>query len=265
MNYEQLRTDTCPTAMPAEEYAAGLTGAACPCGQGGPGPAGVTCGASGTCCREGFRQAFQLLCGEELSELLDFDLAAFVTEHYVAGAAVAETVSADGPSDNLVSPLAGTLLRLTPCSRDLLNISGTLYAVPETATGLTAAQVSLCGLIAAVIQLAQPEAEGELTAEEAAARNFRRVRRILSRQICSCACGEQQSGSAGNGLTCRCADGIRSALAAGNLSRRATLAAGPLLLSGVSVLGAVGNVLVLANDATRRIYFVCAEAVEFIG
>ena len=44
-----------------------------------------------------------------------------------------------------------------------------------------------------------------------------------------------------------------------------TAAAGPLLIANAAVLGSVGDVLVLANDADRRIYYVCQSSVSFSG
>ena len=44
-----------------------------------------------------------------------------------------------------------------------------------------------------------------------------------------------------------------------------TLAAGLLVVRGVQLLGTVGNVLVLANEADGRLYFVCVNSVQFIG
>lgn len=262
-------------AMSAEEYNALLTGetAAAVCGCEGeermpggcrpdPEPEPVE---GGCCCKKSFRAALSLLSSDELAELLDFDLTAFLTDDYAAGAAVTETVDEEGPADNLVAPLAGSFRRFAPCTCDLLDITAPLYAVPEILTGLTAAQVNLCELAAVVIQQAETEAEGELSAEEVAARNFRRVRRILSRRLdpgeretetcCACAC----SGD------CCCDAGIKAALTGSNLSRRVSLAAGPLLLNGVTLLGTAGNVLVLANDEDYRIYFVCVNKVQFLA
>ena len=49
------------------------------------------------------------------------------------------------------------------------------------------------------------------------------------------------------------------------VSRTATLAAGPLLVENVQVLGQMGDLLVLANSTDERIYLVCADQVDFIG
>lgn len=219
----------------------------------------------GCCCKESFRAALRLLCDDELTDLLDFDMTAFVTNDYTAGAGVTQTVAEEAPADNLTEPLAGTFRRFSPGTCDLLDISAELFAAPETATNLTVTQVNLCELVAVIIQLAETEAEGELTAEQVAARNFRRVRRILARSLspndaCSdddCTCADCED--------CCCAAGLLSALSGSNLSRRVSLAAGPLLLNGLTLLGNVGNVLVLANEEALRFYFVCVTHIQFLA
>ena len=58
---------------------------------------------------------------------------------------------------------------------------------------------------------------------------------------------------------------LLATLAQNNLSRRVSLVAGLLVLNDVTLLGTVGNVLVLANDNDNRLYFVCVNSVQFIG
>ena len=117
------------------------------------------------------------------------------------------------------------------------------------------------------IQAAAACPEGDLTAQEVTARNFRCVRSLLAQRLnpvgspcgaayCSCAC---------DGRDCCCAAGLLSTLAQNNLSRRVSLAAGLLVLQDVTLLGTVGNVLVLSNDCDNRLYFVCVNSVQFIG
>lgn len=278
----------CPStgeALTAEEYASSLrTGDGCGRDRGCDRDRGRDCDCSllccckpvkpcpkppkveeGCCCKESFRAALRLLCREELSELLDFDATAFITEAYVAGAGITQTVVVTDPADNLVEPLTASFRRFSPGTCDLLDISGELFAIPTATTGLTATQVNLCQLIAVAIDLAETEAEGDLTAEQVAARNFRRVRRILSSSISSddtcgrddCTCADCED--------CCCAAGLLSALSGSNLSRRVTLAAGPLLLNDLTLLGAVGNVLVLANEEDLRFYFLCVNHIQFLA
>lgn len=274
MNQTCLNRPSPGGAMTAEEYAAALT---CGCADRET-PAMVCCCTpvaapcptpeveEGCCCKQAFRAALRLLCDDEIADLLNFDQTAFITDNYVAGATVTETITAATPADNLVEPLSGIFRRFTPNNRDLLDITAPLNAVPSNATGLTVTQVSLCELIAVAIQLAETDAEGDLTAEQVAERNLRRVRRLLSRQLNPCG-----TGCAGCACTCPvgedccCAAGILSALADNNISRRVSLAAGPLMLGGVTLLGHVGNVLVLVNEEDQRFYFVCVNHIQFLA
>lgn len=231
----------------------------------------------GCCCRQSFRAALGLLQEQEISSLVDFDLSAFVTDTYTAGAArTAITAPTPGTTpaavDNL-GTLAGSFLRFVPGSRDLLDIDAALYNGAGTAVNFTASQVSLCQLDAVAVQVVAGVAEGALTADEVTAQNFRRLRTLLAQRInpvggfgprgqrqgqgsCCCACDDEE---------CCCASGLLCALVQNNLSRRVSLTAGLLVLANVDLLGAVGNVLVLANDENNRIYFVCVNSVEFIG
>ena len=131
----------------------------------------------------------------------------------------------------------------------------------------TANQVNLCQLDAVVIQAAAATAEGDLTAEEVAARNFRCIRSLLAQRLTPCGspCGQTACSCACDGRDCCCAAGLLSALAQNNLSRRVSLTAGLLVLRNAQLLGTVGNVLVLANESNNRLYFVCVNSVQFIG
>ncbi len=242
----------------------------------------------GCCCKQSFRAALGLLCDERISCLLDFDTAAFLTGTYTAGTTLtggkpaaggaggqADVGAGDKPappcdpsdaSDNLRA-LSGSFRRFSPCSCDLLDIDAELYTAAGRPVGFTAAQINLCELDAVAIQAAAACPEGDLTAQEVTARNFRCVRSLLAQRLnpvgspcgaayCSCAC---------DGRDCCCAAGLLSTLAQNNLSRRVTLAAGLLVVRGVQLLGTVGNVLVLANEADGRLYFVCVNSVQFIG
>ena len=254
----------------------------------------------GCCCKQSFRAALGLLCDERISSLLDFDEAAFITNTYTAGtvltggkpsagetggsaAAQADTDDTGdtgttgkptpppkpcpgGQSDNLGS-LSGSFRRFAPCSCDLLDIDAQLYTPGGKSCSFAANQVSLCELDAVVIQGAAGCPEGELTADEAAARNFRCLRTLLAQRLNPCGdpCAQSCCSCACDGRDCCCAAGLLSTLAQNNLSRRVSLAAGLLLLQNVTLLGTVGNVLVLANDTDKRLYFVCVNSVQFIG
>ena len=246
----------------------------------------------GCCCKQSFRAALALLCDERISSLLDFDTSAFLTGAYSAGAALqrgkpaaSEPVGQTedgvgtgnkptppkppcscGASDNL-GTLSGSFKRFAPCSCDLLDIDAEVYTLSGKNSVLTAQQVNLCQLDAVVIQGAAACAEGDLSAEEVAARNFRCVRSLLAQRLnpCGAPCGQTACSCACDGRDCCCAAGLLSTLAQNNLSRRVSLTAGLLTLQDVTLLGTVGNVLVLANDCDNRLYFVCVNSVQFIG
>ena len=244
----------------------------------------------GCCCKESFRTALGLLCDQQISSLLDFDAAAFITDTYVAGAALScgehsghgpcrEAEAEDegrhrhpcppcpcGASDNL-GPLSGSFRRFALCNRDLLDIEAELHTAGRKDCDFIAAQVSLCKLGAVVIQGAKACAKSELPAGEAAAQDFRCLRQLLAQRLnpCGSGCGENWCSCACDERDCCCAAGLLDTLARNNLSRRVSLAAGLLLLQNVTLLGSVGNVLVLANDCDNRLYFVCVNSVQFIG
>ena len=241
----------------------------------------------GCCCKQGFRAALGLLCDEQISSLLDFNASAFITNTYSAGAALhcgkhsghgprAETEAeaegrhrppcSGGASDNL-GTLSGSFKRFAPCNRDLLDIEAELHTTGKKDCDFTATQVSVCQLDAVVIQGAKACAEGEWSAEEVTARNFRCLRQRLSQRLnpCGAFCDQDQCFCACDERDCCCAAGLLDTLARNNLSRRVSLAAGLLMLRDVTLLGTVGNVLVLSNDTDNRLYFVCVNSVQFIG
>ncbi len=239
----------------------------------------------GCCCKQSFRAALGLLCDERISSLLDFEAAAFLAGTYTAGAALqggkpaAAGAAADegggdrpnppaacGSSDNL-GTMSGSFRRFSPCSCDLIDIDAEVYTPSGKGCALTAGQVNLCQLDAVSIQIAAAAAEGDLTPGEVADRNFRCVRTLLAQRLnpMGSPCGQTACSCACDGRDCCCAAGLLSTLAQNNLSRRVSLTAGLLVVRNVQLLGAVGNVLVLANDCDNRLYFVCVNSVQFIG
>ena len=245
----------------------------------------------GCCCKQSFRAALSLLCDQQISSLLDFDLSAFLTCTYSAGATLeagagggAGTTPGTGdagqnpgpttravvpsvtPTDNLADTLTGSFRRFSPNSYDLIDVDAPVYDADGTEI-FTATQVSLCKLDAVVIQGAAATAEGDLSAEDVAARNFRCVRTRLAQKLAPCggACGQDACSCACDNQDCCCAAGLLAALAQNNISRRVSLVAGLLVLENVTLLGTVGNVLVLANDTDNRLYFVCVNSVQFVG
>ena len=220
----------------------------------------------GCCCKQSFRAALQLLCSSRIADLVNFNAAAFLTDSYLAGTTqtTAPTTPSTTPSDNLNTP-TGSFLRFSPCTCDLLDIDAQVNTPPAASAGITATQVSLCQLAAVVLQAAEGTAEGNLTAAEATTRNFRCLKQLLAQRLTPC---NQRCGTCACNCDCEgccCAAGVLGVLGDNNLSRRVTLAAGTLVVRNVTLLGTLGNVLVLANDTDQRIYFVCATQVQFLA
>ena len=214
-----------------------------------------------TCCKASMRAALRLFCCNAISDLVDFDSFAFISDtNYVGTTPV--TIGTE-TSDNL-GGFEGSFRRFSPCSCDLLDITGTVY----TPSGLTVAvtQANLCTLTAIAFELlpAPEETSGGCCCEETDLSRFRRVRNLLQRALPSMPqpCGEcaVQCDCTDD---CCCTDGVISALSGAAMNNRATLSAGLLSLQNVNVLGSIGSVLVLANETQGRFYFVCANKVDF--
>ena len=60
-------------------------------------------------------------------------------------------------------------------------------------------------------------------------------------------------------------NGILSSMDRCGMAHTVSLTAGNLLLVGASLLGSIGNTLVLSNDADGRFYFICSEKIELIS
>ena len=209
------------------------------------------------------RDALKLLCSNQVSDLLDFDGFAFLTNNLIVGAQ--PTSMSGGARDNL-SALTGTFRRFSPCNCDLIDISGTVFTPYETT--LEVSQATLCALSAIVFQVDETttEASTSYPYPDTPEARYRRVRELLQCELQSVSqpCGECQCHCDCTNDCC-CAEGVLSALSTLSLNKRATLTAGLLALQNVSVLGTIGNVLVLGNDQTYRFYFVCANQVEFLA
>lgn len=263
-----LRSAACAASVAASECApscgCGCSAAvrpSCPCGGGNHG--GSNGGEEGcTCCKASMRQALRLLCSNQISDLLDFDGFAFVTDDLVVGA---QPVTMGPMAKDNLSELSGTFRRFSPCNCDLIDIEGTAYG--PFGSLIEVDQATLCSLSAIVFQVTEgasaPCSCDCLNTREA---RYRRVRDLLQCElntfsracgecVCHCDCTDD----------CCCAEGVLAALSGLSLNKRATLIAGLLALRNVTVLGTIGNVLVLGNDEEYRFYFVCANKVEMLG
>lgn len=214
------------------------------------------------CCKASMVEALRLLCGECLSSLVDFNAFFFLTDHLAVGSPLSVP---GGDTDNITTPTA-SLERFSPCNCDLLDVSGTAYAAVPGSTAVVMEdvdQLTLCALKAVAFQI-----ETSACDDECVDTNYRRAVRAIRRAIRAeggdiNACGRCEAHCDCD--NCCCASGVIQELSARNLSRQATLAAGPLVLQNVTVLGSIGSALVLGDEALSRFYLVCANAVEAIG
>lgn len=239
----------------------------CSCGCNGGGSNGGNREEGCGCCKASMREALKLLCSNQISDLLDFDGFAFVTDDLVVGA---QPVTMGPTAKDNLSDLEGTFRRFSPCNCDLIDIEGAAYG-PFGAL-INVDQATLCALSAIVFQVQGITTSGSttpatncdcFTTPEA---RYRRVRDLLQCEldsfdracgecVCHCDCTDD----------CCCAQGVLAALSGLSLNKRATLIAGLLALRNVTVLGTIGNVLVLGNDDDFRFYFVCANKVEMLA
>lgn len=88
-------------------------------------------GTESCACRDSLAAALQLLCGGDLPALIDFNRFAFLTSNYLIGANLVCPCGQTGTYDNLSDTLSGTFNRFTPCSCELIDVSGPVYgAIP---------------------------------------------------------------------------------------------------------------------------------------
>lgn len=224
--------------------------------------ADISCGCE---CAPGMAAALQLLCRAQFAPLTDYEQFAFITDRFVLGSSLSCPASATTPYDNLTGPLDGEFVKITPDSCEDLEVSGQLYyplPVCETAedTACCAAgpyfdtdSVRLCSLRAVAFGVSESsDYPSKQDAYEALASLFYRATHT------GCGCGP---------LPAPPTKPTPCDRSSGELAGRATVSvtAGPLLIGNASVLGTLGDVLILANSTDQRFYFVCRSAIGFIG
>ena len=197
-------------------------------------------------CAEDFRKALGLLCSPRLQPLVDFAAFSFITDNYVLGTAIADTsavpVSA-APSDNLTDPAARFTCGGDSC--ESLTVSGTLYPAVAASAPLTTSvtQAALCQLDAITFDASD--------IDEGAAANFQ----TLSQRLGQCLRPQKPQ---------ECTS-VAEALTSAAAVRASTITAGPLVVENSTIIGQLGNVLVMANAASNRFYLICANKVGVIG
>lgn len=167
--------------------------------------------------------------------------------------------------DSIVGIVTGTVDAVLDLVNDVIvSLINTVIALfqDEAAVGANAELASLCAIKAMAFEVL-----GDTPALQVA--NYNIIKEALrffqcETQDCNPTCDD-----------CCCSSGIMSELVSGNLTGRASLTAGSLVLTDVEILGCAGNALILgapfipATTTTpavnAKIYVVCAEAVQFIG
>lgn len=216
-----------------------------------------------SCCRPSMVNALQLLCGNTLSSLTDFSAFYFLTDTLSIGSALSVPTT---NTDNLSNTPTAVLRRFAPCNCDLLEVSGTAYYALPGSTDValdTVDQLSLCAVKVVAFQVLNNDCptENENCGYDCAVRALRRAIQAEGGATNGCATCQSHCDCE----NCSCASGLISELSTRNLSRQATITVGPLVLQNVTVLGSIGSVLVLTDEALNRVYLVCSNAIEAIG
>ncbi len=224
-------------------------------------PADVECGTNCPCAA-GLVAALQLLCDSRFAPLVDYKQFAFFTRDFVLGSSLSCPASTTDPYDNLTGPLDGEFVSITPDSCKNLEVSGQVYYPVPVCAGTTeapcctegpyfdAGEVQLCSLVAVSFNVAETTG---VTAAEA----FTNLSRLFY-QATHAGCRPSPTPPTKPTPCNNSKDDLAS-------RSTASVTAGPLIAGNASVLGEIGDVLILANEASTRFYFVCQSAVGFIG
>lgn len=222
--------------------------------------ANVSCGCA---CAPGLVAALQLLCDPRFAPLTDYKQFAFITDHFVLGSSLNCPATAATPYDNLTGPLDGEFVAITPDSCKNLEVSGQLYYPIPICTGQTETpccadgpyfntdEVALCSLVAVAFGVSPyPTETGLQDAYDQLKRQFW--------QATHAGCGPMPTTPI-KPTPCDHSEGT--------LAGRSTISitVGPLIIGNARVLGALGDVLILANDSDHLFYYVCQSAAGFIG
>ena len=209
-----------------------------PCQQTCPQPPNPSCP-----CSDDFRQALDLLCSPRIQPLVDFNAFAFVTGNYILGSALDTLVAGTAPGDNLAAPAGSYVCGGDSC--EALTVSGALFPTEPDSTALAAivTQVALCRLYAIAFG-ASAEGEGIESNFQTISQTLGQLLRPKKTQDC-----------------CNLADALTNAAAV----RASTIIAGPLAVENSTILGQLGDILVMANSTDSRFYFICANKIDFMG
>ena len=224
--------------------------------------ADISCGC-GCSCAPGLVAALQLLCRPRFAALTDYKQFAFITRDFVLGSSLNCPAAATTPYDNLTGPLDGEFVKITPDSCENLEVSGQIYYPNPICTGgaetaccaegpyFDADSVRLCSVSAVAFGVTETT---DFPSAEAAYNELAK----LFYQATHAGCGPMPSTPVKPTPCDRSSDDIAGR---GTVS----VTAGPLVIGNASVLGEVGDVLILANSEDHLFYFVCRSAIGFIG
>lgn len=135
-----------------------------------------------------------------------------------------------------------------------------------TLTKVNAASICNLQSIAFQIKDVTSTSSDDKTGYDLTGKNYEKAKKLFMDKLdrrCNGECGECKCNC--DCENCCCNKGVKNELIDSNLSKKATITAGNLTLRDALVLGTKGNVMVFANDKKRRFYFVCENAVQFLG
>ena len=204
------------------------------------------CGQAQPCCPcgEDFRRALDLLCSPRLQPLVDFNTFAFVTDFYILGAALEALTAGTVPGDNLTAPTGSYVCGGDSC--EALTVSGLLFPPEVGATALepTVTQVALCRLNAIAFSSAADAADVPTTNFQTLSQTLGQLLRPKKPKDC---------------------DNLADALTNAAAVRASTITAGPLVVSNSTIIGQLGDLLVMSNSTESRFYLICANKIDFMG
>ncbi|CEH36192.1 CotA family spore coat protein [Romboutsia lituseburensis] len=257
------------------------------------------------CCKLSMLRVLELLNCDEFVNYVNFNQAGFISDHFVVGTTLklVELGPLAPTSNDNLTELNGTLGKVTNCTCDLLDISGSaIYALPlltvenvvEIINELIAALTPIPGtaaiiailktilntindailepIVALLRSLLTPLPEmiefGSLCNINAIAldtTNYVKLTSKLKKRLNKdcCDCCKEEEKHE-KCEPCCCNDGIQDEILE---DTTVSLTAGPLILNNAEVIGKFGNVLLfgVAPTATTpgRIYLVCTDSIAF--
>ncbi len=206
------------------------------------------------CCKKSMKEALELLSSNKLKSNIKFDEFVFIGQKFLVGANIREDLVGN---DNINNPnvFGAQFKGFEDCNCDLIKLFAdqAFYPIPNN----NATQVdipdfnnihyaSLCDIQAVVFNYDgnQTDFENDLTKSLDEFNNK-----------CKVKCDE-----------CCCNKGVFSKIFNPcNPINTVSLTAGWLAVKNAKILGKIGNILVLSNVGTKRIYFICLDSVGFIS